>query len=90
MAFEALIPLVERYKADRESVYNTWFVNGQERLGAFMAIKTGVKQVIDEIRTCTFGNDFKGSSLEVVLNSITEQKQVFKGASSCSTTVHGV
>ena len=81
MSFETLIPVIERYKSDKESVYNTWFVEGQERLCAFRAIKTGLKQVIEEIKSGTFGNDFKGSSLEVVLNSITEQKQVFKGAS---------
>lgn len=40
----------------------------------------GVKQVIDDIKNNSFGNDFKGSSLELVLNSITEQKQVFIGA----------
>lgn len=81
MSFESLIPLIEKYKSDKESVYNTWFVEGQERLCAFRAIKTGLRQVIEEIKSGTFGNDFKGSSLEVVLNSVTEQKQVFKGAS---------
>lgn len=81
MSFETLIPVIEKYKSDRESVYNTWFVEGQERLCAFRAIKTGLREVIEEIKSGTFGNDFKGSSLEVVLNSITEQKQVFKGAS---------
>ena len=80
MAFDGLIPLIKGYKDDGESVYSTWFVNGQERLAAFRAIRTGVKRVIDEIKNDAFGNDFKGSSLEVVLNSITEQKQVFTGA----------
>jgi type II restriction enzyme len=80
MAFEELIPLIKKYRDDAESVYSTWFVNGQERLAAFRAIGAGVKRVIDEIKSDTFGNDFKGSSLEVVLNSITEQKQVFMGA----------
>ncbi len=81
MPFEALIPLIEKYKADKESVYNTWFVEGRERLAAFRAIKIGIKQVVEDIKNNTFGNDFKGSSLELVLNSITEQKQIFKGAS---------
>ena len=80
MAFDKLISLIKEYKDDRESVYNTWFVNGQARLTAFRAIRTGVKRVIEEIRCDTFGTDFKGSSLEVVLNSIIEQKQVFTGA----------
>lgn len=73
--------LIQQYKSDSESVYNTWFVNNDERLKAFRSIRRGVKQVIEEIKSNTFGNDFRGSSLEIVLNSITEQKQVFLGAS---------
>lgn len=71
--------IVLKYKADKESVYNTWFTN-EERLKALRAIRRGVEQVIKDIKEGTFGTDFKGSSLEVVLTSITEQKQVFEGA----------
>ncbi len=38
-------------------------------------------QVIEDIKGKRFPNDFKGSSLEFVLSVITEQKQVFEGAS---------
>lgn len=72
--------LIDRYKADEESVYNTWFINNGERLKAFRSVRQGVRQVIEDIRDERFGNDFKGSSLETVLNCITEQKQVFEGA----------
>ena len=72
--------IVLNYKADKESVYNTWFVNNETRLKAFRAIRRGVEQIIQDIKEGNFGNDFKGSSLEVVLSSITEQKQVFEGA----------
>ncbi len=72
--------IINQYKSDSQSVYNTWFINNDERLKAFRAIRRGVKQVIDDIKNNTFGNDFKNSSLELVLNSITEQKQVFIGA----------
>lgn len=75
-----LLSLIQQYKGDRESVYNNWFINNDERLKAFRAIRRGVLQVIDDIKYKRFPNDFKGSSLEVVLNSITEQKQVFEGA----------
>lgn len=61
-------------------MYNTWFVDSPDRLKAFRAIRRGVLQVIQEIKEGQFGNDFKGSSLEAVLSSITEQKQVFVGA----------
>jgi len=72
--------LLNKYKSDEESVYNTWFINNNERLKAFHSIKYGVKTVINDIKSKKFGNDYKGSSLELVLNSITEQKQVFTGA----------
>lgn len=72
--------LIERYKSDPESVYNTWFVGGEARMKAFRSIRRGVKETVSAIAAGTFGNDFKGSPLEVVLAAITEQKQVFEGA----------
>src|SRR4051794_622613 len=75
--FEAM---VRQYKTDPESVYSTWFIDSADRLKAFRSIRRGVEQVIAEIKAGTFDNDFRGSSLELVLNSITEQQQVFEGA----------
>ncbi|MFZ3383370.1 MAG: hypothetical protein WA144_05545 [Candidatus Methanoperedens sp.] len=72
--------IIQSYKNDPESVYNTWFINNETRLKAFGAIRRGVEQVIKDIKDGVFPNDFKGSSLEVVLTAITEQKQVFEGA----------
>lgn len=77
---ESLPDIIKSYKHDPASVYNTWFIGNEERLKAFRAIKRGVLQVIEDIKSEKFGNDFKGSSLEFVLNAITEQKQVFEGA----------
>jgi type II restriction enzyme len=77
---QSLSKLIGEYKSDPESVYNTWFVGGQERMKAFRAIRRGVRDTVDGIAAGTFGNDFKGSPLEVVLTAITEQKQVFEGA----------
>ncbi|WP_410512424.1 hypothetical protein PaeBR_20845 [Paenibacillus sp. BR2-3] len=71
---------IQEYKADPESVYNTWFLNNSDRLKAFRTIRTGVADVIHAIERRTFGNDFKGSPLEFVLAAICEQKQVFEGA----------
>lgn len=73
--------IIQQYKADKESVYNTWFINNEERLKAFRSIRRGIQQVIEDIKWKKFGNDFKGTSLEFVLTCITEQKQVFEGAS---------
>jgi type II restriction enzyme len=78
---QSLKSIIDKYKDDEETVYNSWFVNNDERLKAFRSIRRGVFEIIREIKEGVFGNDFKGSSLEVVLNCITEQKQVFKGAS---------
>ena len=72
---------ITKYKSDEESVFNTWFINNDERLKAFRSIRYGVRKVIQEIKAKKFGNDYKDSSLEFVLNCITEQKQVFIGAS---------
>lgn len=72
--------LVSKYRNDPESVYNTWFVENKARMKAFRSIQRGVVEVIEAIKAGTFGNDFKGSPLEFVLTSITEQKQVFEGA----------
>lgn len=75
-----LLNVVRQYKQDPESVYSTWFINNEDRLKAFRSIRRGVLTVVQDIKTGSFGNDFKGSSLEFVLTCITEQKQVFKGA----------
>lgn len=80
MSSEDVGEVVAKYKADPESVYNTWFVESPARLKAFRAIRRGVNEIVSSIRDESFGNDFKGSPLETVLDSITEQKQVFEGA----------
>ncbi len=80
MDTNALVDLIRRYKLDPESVYNTWYITSEERMKAFRSIRRGVRDTVDSIAAGTFGNDFKGSPLEVVLAAITEQKQVFEGA----------
>lgn len=72
--------LIDLYKNDLESVYHTWFLHSSDRLKAFRSIRKGLLTVINEIEKETFGNDFKGSSLEIVVTAISEQKQVFEGA----------
>tara|TARA_R110002124_G_scaffold241687_4_gene406904 strand:- start:10002 stop:11264 length:1263 start_codon:yes stop_codon:yes gene_type:complete len=73
--------LINEYKENSDLVYQTWFIENEERLKAFRSIKRGVNQVIKDIYEKKFPNDYKGSSLEFVLSCITEQKQVFEGAS---------
>jgi len=72
--------LITKYKNNPDLVYQTWFINNDDRLKAFRSIKKGVIQVIDDIKNDNFPNGIKGSSLGFVLKCITEQKEVFKGA----------
>ena len=41
--------IINQYKADPESVYQTWFFNNEERLKAFRTIKNGLTNVKKEI-----------------------------------------
>ncbi|MDU0954221.1 MULTISPECIES: type II restriction endonuclease [Bradyrhizobium] len=71
--------LIERWREDSGSTYRTWFL-WDERLKNFRSIRRGIAQVVEEIEAGTFGNVYKGSSLETIVGSIAEQRQIFKGA----------
>jgi type II restriction enzyme len=71
--------LIRHWRGDGRSTYNTWFL-WEERLKNFRSIRRGIEVVIDEISADRFGNAYRGSSLETVLDSIAEQRQIFKGA----------
>ena len=72
-------PLIERWRADPDSTYQTWFL-WEERLKNFRSIRRGLQQVVGEMQAGTFGSLYKSSSLETVVKSIAEQRQIFKGA----------
>lgn len=76
---EHLQILIERWKSDPHSTYSSWFL-WEERLKNFRSIRRGISQVVMEIKDGTFGNAYRGSSLETVVHSIAEQRQMFKGA----------
>lgn len=76
---DTLPKLIEHWKRDSHSSYNTWFL-WQERLKNFRSIRRGIGQVVRDIEAGTFGNAYRGSSLEIVVASIAEQRQIFKGA----------
>jgi type II restriction enzyme len=78
-AAAALRALIARWKDDPGGTYRAWFLWDQ-RLKNFRAIRAGIAEVVREIDTATFGNSYKGSSLETVVRSIAEQRQIFKGA----------
>jgi type II restriction enzyme len=71
--------LLARWRDDPGSTYQTWFL-WEDRLKNFRSIRRGIAVVIAEIEAGTFGNVYKGSSLETVVGSIAEQRQIFKGA----------
>lgn len=71
--------LIDRWKADSHGTYNTWFL-WEERLKNFRSIRRGLAQVVRDIEAGTFGNAYRGSSLETVVGSVAEQRQIFKGA----------
>jgi hypothetical protein len=75
--------LVAHYKSDPESAYNRWFIQSDARLAAFHSIPRGVTDVVTAITDGTFGNDFKGSPLEPLLASITEQGRLKGTFLSC-------
>ncbi len=79
MNHDALRLMLARFRDDAGSTYRTWFL-WEERLKNFRSIRRGLAEVVEEIEAGTFGNVYKGSSLETVVGSIAEQRQIFKGA----------
>jgi len=74
-----LQPLLQQWREDPEGTYRTWFL-WEQRLKNFRAIRRGIVQVVAEIKDGSFGTAYKGSSLETVVGSIAEQRQIFRGA----------
>jgi len=71
--------LVQRWRDDPGATYRSWFL-WEERVKNFRSIRRGIQQVVADIEAATFGNVYRGSSLETVVHSIAEQRQIFKGA----------
>lgn len=79
MSDDALTTLIGRWREDRGATYQSWFL-WEERIKNFRSIRRGLEEVVDEIDAGTFGNAYRGSSLETVVHSIAEQRQIFRGA----------
>ena len=76
---DATALLIDRWKTDPHGTYQTWFL-WEDRLKNFRSIRRGIGQVVRDIEAGTFGNAYRGSSLETVVGSVAEQRQIFKGA----------
>ncbi len=71
--------LVENWRADPSGTYQSWFL-WEERIKNFRSIRRGLQAVVREIEQGSFGTAYRGSSLETVVHSIAEQRQIFRGA----------
>lgn len=71
--------LIDHWKADPHGTYNAWFL-WDERLKNFRSIRKGIGEIVRDIDAGTFGSAYRGSTLETVVASIAEQRQIFKGA----------
>ena len=71
--------LIARWKDDESATYRSWFL-WDERLKNFRSIRRGIGQVVSEIGQGKFGVTYRGSSLETIVHSVAEQRQIFKGA----------
>jgi len=71
--------LIRRWKEDEGATYRSWFL-WEERLKNFRSIRRGLAEVVGEIERDAFGSAYRGSSLETVVGSIAEQRQIFRGA----------
>src|SRR5512133_2128826 len=71
--------IIERWRADPGGTYRSWFL-WDERLKNFRSIRRGIAAVVAQIDAETFGTAYRGSSLETVVGSIAEQRQIFRGA----------
>lgn len=76
---DPLPQLLERWRDDPNGTYRSWFL-WEERIKNFRSIRRGIQQVVADIEAGSFGNAYRGSSLETVVHSIAEQRQIFKGA----------
>ena len=79
MTSDLLRLTIERWRDDSAATYRSWFLWDQ-RIKNFRSIRRGIEQVVVEIESGTFGVAYRGSSLETVVHSIAEQRQIFKGA----------
>ena len=76
---DLMAPLLARWRDDPGATYRSWFL-WEERVKNFRSIRRGIQQVVVDIQAGTFGVAYRGSSLETVVHSVAEQRQIFKGA----------
>lgn len=78
-ATDLLGTTIARWRDDPSATYRSWFL-WEERIKNFRSIRRGIGQVVAEIDGGSFGVTYRGSSLETIVHSVAEQRQIFKGA----------
>src|SRR3546814_3535613 len=68
------LPILQRWQQDPTATYHTWF-RWEERIKNFRSIRRGLQAVVQEIDAGTFGNAYRGSSLETVVSAVAEQRR---------------
>lgn len=76
---QPLEQLIRLWRDDAAGTYRSWFL-WEDRIKNFSGIRRALREVVSEIENGSFGNLYKGSSLETAVKSIAEQRQIFKGA----------
>ncbi|MGE4334508.1 MAG: type II restriction endonuclease [Pigmentiphaga sp.] len=71
--------LIARWRELPTCTYRSWFL-WEERIKNFRSIRRGLQAVVEDIDAGTFGNAYRGSTLETVVAAVAEQRQIFKGA----------
>lgn len=74
-----LIQSIESWKKSPHSSYNRWFL-WERRLKYFRSIRRATLEFVKDVKTGGFGNSYKDSTLETLMTTISEQRQIFKGA----------
>ncbi len=69
MSNESTRRLLERWREDPGGTYTIWFL-WEERLKNFRSIRRGIAAVVSDIERGSFGNIYRGSSLETVVGSV--------------------
>ena len=69
---DALLSLLATVRSDPTSSYRKWFLT-DSRFRSFRSVRIGLKKVASDIDSGTFGNAYRGSCLEEVMQTIIGQ-----------------
>jgi hypothetical protein len=71
--------MLQRWREDPGGTYRTWFL-WPDRIKNFRSIRRGLQTAVARIEAGSLGNTYRGSTLETVVHSIAELRQIFRGA----------